>query len=148
MSDVHFTFIRGMSRHQRRSPIFITLAQFGCCLQDPQQVSIRIQPVFLCRLNQAVNHAAGLCATRKQSVLFAHGKGFNKIPRGPEIEEVEGGTIFTSYPKTNHEFAQVTRTITFARGATPYILCDHGVSGSIDDEDDNEFNSAQIQPSR
>ena len=71
-----------------------------------------------------------------------------KIPRGPEIEEVEGGIIFTSYPKTNHEFAQVTRTITFARGATPYILCDHGVSGSIDDEDENEFNSAQIQPDR
>ena len=64
-SAIHFTFISGVGRYQSRCPILITLAQFGRCLQDPQQVSIRIQPVFPRRLNRAVDYTAGFCTTRR-----------------------------------------------------------------------------------
>lgn len=60
ISAIHFTFIRRMSRYQRCCPILIALAQFERCLQNPQQISIRIQALFLCSLDQAVDYAVGL----------------------------------------------------------------------------------------
>ena len=76
----HIAFFRGICGKQAFSPCFVSFAQLRRSLQDPQQVSVRIQAVFLRRFNQAVDHGAGLRATRrigKQPVLPAHPKGLN-----------------------------------------------------------------------
>ena len=76
----HIAFFRGICGKQAFCPWFVSFTQLRRSLQDPQQVSVRIQAVFLRRFNQAVDHAAGLCAARrigKQPVLPAHHKGLN-----------------------------------------------------------------------
>ena len=76
----HIAFFRGICGKQLFSPCFIRFAQLRRVLQDPQQIAVRIKAVLLRRFNQAVDHAAGLCAARrvgKQPVLPAHHKGLN-----------------------------------------------------------------------
>ena len=76
----HIAFFRGICRKQLFSPCGILFAQLRRVLQNPEQVSVRIQLVFLCRFHQAVDHSTGPRTTRrigKQPVLPAHHKGLN-----------------------------------------------------------------------
>ena len=52
------------SKKEFLGPSLICLAQYRCVFQNSQQIAVRIQLVLLCRLNQAVDHGAGLCAGR------------------------------------------------------------------------------------
>ena len=76
----HMAFFRSICGKQAFCPCFVSFTQLRRSLQDPQQVSVRIQAVFLRRFNQAVDHAAGLCAARRvgeQPILPAHHKWFH-----------------------------------------------------------------------
>ena len=76
----YIAFFRGICGKQLFSPCFVRFAQPRRVLQNPQQITVRIKAVFLRRFNQAVDHAAGLCAARrvgKQLVLPAHHKGLH-----------------------------------------------------------------------
>ena len=76
----HIAFFRGICWKQLFSPCFISFAQLRRISQNPKQVLVRVQAVFLRRFNQAVDHAAGLSAARrvgKQPVLPARHKGLN-----------------------------------------------------------------------
>ena len=76
----HITFFRGSRGQQLFSPCFISFAQLRRVLQNPQQITVRIKAILLRRFNQAINHAASLCAAGcigKQPVLPAHHKGLN-----------------------------------------------------------------------
>ena len=73
----HIAFFRGICWKQLFSPCVISFAQPRRISQNPKQIAVRIQAVLLRRFNQAVDHAAGLCAARrigKQPVLSAHYK--------------------------------------------------------------------------
>ena len=54
------TLGRGVGRRQQLRPIFPLCGQFGSLLQHPHQIAVWIQPILLCRLNQAEDHRAGL----------------------------------------------------------------------------------------
>ena len=76
----HIAFFRGSRGKQLFSPCGILFAQLWCILQDPEQIAVRIQAVFLRRFNQTVDHGAGLRATGrigKEPVLPTHHKGLN-----------------------------------------------------------------------
>ena len=76
----HIAFFRGICGKQLFGPYFVSFAQLRRILQNPQQIMVRIKAVLLRRFNQAVDHAAGLCAARrvgKQPVLPAHHKGLH-----------------------------------------------------------------------
>ena len=76
----HIAFFRGICWKQLFSPCFISFAQLRRISQNPKQVLVRVQAVFLRRFNQAVDHGAGLRTIGcigKQPVLPAHHKGLN-----------------------------------------------------------------------
>ena len=76
----HITFFRGSRGKQLFSPCFISFAQLRRVSQDPKQILIRIQAVFLRRFHQAVDHGAGLRATGhigKEPIFPPHHKWFN-----------------------------------------------------------------------
>ena len=56
----YFAFIRGIGGYKLFSPRYICLAQDGGALQNPKKILVRIQAVLFRRLNEAVNHTAGL----------------------------------------------------------------------------------------
>ena len=59
--------------------------------QNPGQIAEGIQPCFLDRLNQAVNHRAGLGAQRdvgKREVLSVHHKGLDATLR-PVVAQIQ-----------------------------------------------------------
>ena len=76
----HTTFFRSVCGKQLSSSCGILFAQLWCILQDPKQISIWIQAVFLRRFHQTVDHCTGLRATGcigKQPVLSAHHEGLD-----------------------------------------------------------------------
>ena len=70
----HIAFFRGICWKQLFSPCFISFAQLRRISQNPKQVLVRVQAVFLRRFNQTVDHAAGLRLLLK-SLIFRTGNG-------------------------------------------------------------------------
>ena len=73
---------QGIHRQQLFSPFFIFFAQSRRVLQNLQQIAMRMQPIFLCRFNQAVDHSTGPCTTGrigKRPVLPVHHERLNAV---------------------------------------------------------------------
>lgn len=85
----NFKFLRYIHWEERFGPGFILLTQPRCVVQEPNQVAVGIQVVFLRGLNQAVDHSAGLSAGRgvgKEPVLPARHKGLDAAPNSVDGE--------------------------------------------------------------
>ena len=73
----YLAFIRSTDGSKLFCPSRICLTQGRSILQDPEQISVRIQSMFFRRFNQTVDHTAGLCAARRigeEPVFAAHHK--------------------------------------------------------------------------
>ncbi len=86
---------RRISREQRHSPALHGTIQRWSGFQNPGQIVERIQSRFLGRLDQAVDHRAGLGAQRgigKQEVLAANHEGLDAA-LGPVVAQLQPSVL-------------------------------------------------------
>ena len=72
--------IRSIYRHQLLNLVTVSHIQCRRCAQHPGEVTVRIQPILLGRLDQAEIDSAGFCPAgciREQKVLPGHDKWLN-----------------------------------------------------------------------